>query len=45
MKMEIIEKAPAKINLGLDVLEKSTDGYSELEMVMSSVDLADRLIM
>lgn len=43
--MEIIEKAPAKINLGLDVLEKRTDGYHELEMVMSSVDLADRLIM
>ena len=43
--MEIIEKAPAKINLGLDVLGKRADGYHELEMVMSSVDLADRLIM
>ena len=43
--MEIIEKAPAKINLGLDVLYKrEMDGYHELEMVMSSVDLADRLI-
>ena len=43
--MEIIEKAPAKINLGLDVLYKrEIDGYHELEMVMSSVDLADRLI-
>lgn len=42
-KMEIIEKAPAKINLGLDVLHKREDGYHELEMVMSSVDLADRL--
>ncbi|KAF1304086.1 4-(cytidine 5'-diphospho)-2-C-methyl-D-erythritol kinase [Candidatus Enterococcus willemsii] len=41
--MEIIEKAPAKINLGLDVLRKREDGYHELEMVMSSVDLADRL--
>lgn len=41
--MEIIEKAPAKINLGLDVLYKRSDGYHELEMVMSSVDLADRL--
>ncbi len=41
--MEIIEKAPAKINLGLDVLHKRADGYHELEMVMSSVDLADRL--
>jgi len=43
--MEIIEKATAKINLGLDVLGKRADGYHELEMVMSSVDLADRLIM
>ncbi|MGM0126248.1 4-(cytidine 5'-diphospho)-2-C-methyl-D-erythritol kinase [Enterococcus sp. AZ194] len=41
--MEIIEKAPAKINLGLDVLHKRSDGYHELEMIMSSVDLADRL--
>ncbi|WP_313540173.1 4-(cytidine 5'-diphospho)-2-C-methyl-D-erythritol kinase [Enterococcus sp.] len=43
--MEIIEKAPAKINLGLDVVDKRADGYHELEMVMSSVDLADRLIL
>ncbi|MFK4567701.1 4-(cytidine 5'-diphospho)-2-C-methyl-D-erythritol kinase [Enterococcus sp. UD-01] len=42
--MEIIEKAPAKINLGLDALYKRKDGYHELEMVMASVDLADRLI-
>ncbi|EOL50707.1 4-(cytidine 5'-diphospho)-2-C-methyl-D-erythritol kinase [Enterococcus caccae] len=41
--MEIIEKAPAKINLGLDALYKRQDGYHELEMVMASVDLADRL--
>jgi 4-diphosphocytidyl-2C-methyl-D-erythritol kinase len=42
--MEIIEKAPAKINLGLDALYKRKDGYHELEMIMASVDLADRLI-
>ncbi|MCO7025863.1 4-(cytidine 5'-diphospho)-2-C-methyl-D-erythritol kinase [Tetragenococcus halophilus] len=41
--MEIIEKAPAQINLGLDVLYKREDNYHELEMVMSSVDLADHL--
>ena len=41
--MEIIEKAPAKINLGLDVLHKRDDGYHELEMIMASIDLADRL--
>lgn len=42
--MEIIEKAPAKINLGLDALYKRKDGYHELEMIMASVDLADRLL-
>ena len=42
--MEIIEKAPAKINLGLDALYKRNDGYHELEMIMTSVDLSDRLV-
>ena len=41
--MEITEKAPAKINLGLDVLGKRADGYHELDMIMTSVDLADRI--
>ena len=36
-------KAPAKINLTLDVLGKRPDGYHEVEMVMTTVDLADRL--
>lgn len=38
---EIVEKAPAKINLGLDIRGKREDGYHELEMVMASVDLND----
>lgn len=41
--MEIIEKAPAKINLGLDVIRKREDNYHELAMVMTSIDLADRI--
>ncbi|AZP03851.1 4-(cytidine 5'-diphospho)-2-C-methyl-D-erythritol kinase [Jeotgalibaca ciconiae] len=41
--MEWVERAPAKINLTLDVLYKREDGYHELEMIMSSVDLADHL--
>lgn len=41
--MFISEKAPAKINLTLDALYKRVDGYHELEMVMTSVDLADRI--
>ncbi|QGH32643.1 4-(cytidine 5'-diphospho)-2-C-methyl-D-erythritol kinase [Gracilibacillus salitolerans] len=41
--MYIIEKAPAKINLTLDVLYKRSDQYHEVEMVMTTVDLADRI--
>lgn len=40
---KIFEKAPAKINLLLDVLRKREDGYHEVKMVMTMVDLADRL--
>lgn len=36
-------KAPAKINLTLDVLYKRPDHYHEVEMVMTTVDLADRI--
>lgn len=36
-------KAPAKINLTLDVLSKRPDGYHEVEMIMTTVDLADRV--
>jgi 4-diphosphocytidyl-2-C-methyl-D-erythritol kinase len=39
--MEIIERAPAKINLGIDTLYQREDGYYELEMVMVSIDLSD----
>ncbi|MFY0544663.1 4-(cytidine 5'-diphospho)-2-C-methyl-D-erythritol kinase [Brevibacillus sp. H7] len=41
--MRISVKAPAKINLTLDVLSKRPDGYHEVEMVMTTVDLADRV--
>ncbi|MBO2945938.1 4-(cytidine 5'-diphospho)-2-C-methyl-D-erythritol kinase [Paenibacillus sp. F411] len=41
--MKIYEKAPAKINLMLDVLHKRPDGFHEVEMVMTMIDLADRL--
>ncbi|QXJ38400.1 4-diphosphocytidyl-2-C-methyl-D-erythritol kinase [Parageobacillus caldoxylosilyticus] len=36
-------KAPAKINLSLDVLHKRPDGYHEVKMVMTTIDLADRI--
>ena len=34
-------KAPAKINLALDTLHKRKDNYHEVEMIMTTVDLAD----
>ncbi|MFD2706376.1 4-(cytidine 5'-diphospho)-2-C-methyl-D-erythritol kinase [Salibacterium lacus] len=43
MKQSI--KAPAKINLSLDVLGKRDDGYHEVKMIMTQVDLSDRLDM
>ncbi|MNH88557.1 4-diphosphocytidyl-2-C-methyl-D-erythritol kinase [compost metagenome] len=43
--MKIFEKAPAKINLSLDVLYKRADGYHDVEMIMTMVDLADRIEM
>lgn len=43
--MKIYEKAPAKINLLLDVMRKREDGFHEVEMIMTMVDLADRLEM
>jgi len=41
--VRISVKAPAKINLTLDVLAKRPDGYHEVEMIMTTVDLADRV--
>ena len=39
----IYETAPAKINFTLDTLFKRDDGYHEIEMIMTTVDLNDRL--
>ncbi|MED1471874.1 MULTISPECIES: 4-(cytidine 5'-diphospho)-2-C-methyl-D-erythritol kinase [Bacillus] len=41
--MKLLVKAPAKINLSLDVLYKRPDGYHEVEMIMTTIDLADRV--
>ena len=45
MNISIRMKAPAKINLGLAVLGKRTDGYHELASVMQQVSLSDTLIL
>ncbi len=39
----IYETARAKINFTLDTLFKRNDGYHEIEMIMTTVDLNDRL--
>lgn len=41
--MVLFEKAPAKINLSLDILGKRDDGYHDVEMVMTTIDLSDRI--
>lgn len=43
MKLPLFEKAPAKINLSLDVLSRRDDGMHNVEMVMTTIDLADRV--
>lgn len=41
--LKLLVKAPAKINLSLDVLYKRPDGFHEVEMTMTTIDLADRV--
>jgi 4-diphosphocytidyl-2-C-methyl-D-erythritol kinase len=41
--VKLLVKAPAKINLALDVLYKRPDGFHEVEMIMTTIDLADRV--
>ncbi len=40
---EISLKALAKINLGLDVLDRREDGYHDVRMIMQSIHLYDRV--
>lgn len=42
---QIILKAYAKINLGLDVLRRREDGYHDVRMIMQSVSLYDKLTL
>lgn len=40
---QITIKAPAKINLGLDVVRRKENGYHEVKMIMQTVDICDEL--
>lgn len=40
---KILETAYAKINLGLDVVGKRSDGYHQVRMVMQSIGLSDEV--
>ena len=40
---KITETAYAKINLGLDIIGKRSDGYHEVSMIMQSVGLSDEV--
>jgi len=42
-RAELLVRAPAKINLSLDVLGKRPDGFHEIRTVMQAVSLYDRL--
>ena len=33
--------APAKINLGLEIIKKRSDGYHDVDMIMQSINLFD----
>jgi 4-diphosphocytidyl-2-C-methyl-D-erythritol kinase len=41
--MERVARAYAKINLGLRVLGRRADGYHEVDTILQSIDLSDRL--
>ncbi|MCC6792049.1 MAG: 4-(cytidine 5'-diphospho)-2-C-methyl-D-erythritol kinase [Thermomicrobiales bacterium] len=41
--MRVLAHAPAKINLGLEVLGKRADGYHEIRTIFAAVGLYDRL--
>lgn len=40
---EVLIRAPAKVNLGLEVVRKRRDGYHEIRTLFQAVSLADRI--
>lgn len=43
MPNKITVKAPAKINLTLDVIGRRPNGYHDLEMIMQTIDICDEI--
>jgi 4-diphosphocytidyl-2-C-methyl-D-erythritol kinase len=43
--MVVVECAPAKINIGLKILRKRSDGFHEILSLFQTVDLCDELIV
>lgn len=43
MSNKITVKAPAKINLTLDVIGRRENGYHDLQMIMQTIDLHDKI--
>ncbi|HBI61680.1 MAG TPA: 4-(cytidine 5'-diphospho)-2-C-methyl-D-erythritol kinase, partial [Lachnospiraceae bacterium] len=43
MSNQVQIKAPAKINLTLDVLSRRPNGYHDLKMIMQTIDIYDEL--
>ena len=41
----VVEKGYGKINLGLEVVNKRDDGYHDLAMIMTSIELSDELYL
>lgn len=42
-KSRVVIKAPAKINLGLEIIGRRRDGYHEIRSILATIDLADTL--
>ena len=41
----MIKKCYAKINLALDILGQRSDGYHEIDTIMTRIDLFDKLFI
>ncbi|HEY2243744.1 MAG TPA: 4-(cytidine 5'-diphospho)-2-C-methyl-D-erythritol kinase, partial [Xanthobacteraceae bacterium] len=43
MSSDLVESAPAKVNLTLRVLGRRADGYHDIESLVAFADVGDRL--